>query len=153
MLFRSLLAAQSIICRGMCSFGNVAGLTRPSKSANHRAESLLAAPQLLIALYWSSPIDGLDLNQPSRHALWLRIRCVHRKAITVMHSSLYRSTVLRVFRAVCSGCQDRNHPPLLEMQLGTRNLPVFTLQAWRVAGCFLTTPPMRWDQLPETNVA
>ena len=34
----------------MCSFGNVAGLTRSRKSANHRAESPLAAPQLLIAL-------------------------------------------------------------------------------------------------------
>lgn len=39
-----------MIGRGMCSFGNVVGLTRSRKSANHRAEFLLAAPQLLIAL-------------------------------------------------------------------------------------------------------
>ena len=138
MLFRSLLAAQSIICRGMCSFGNlvrhsgiqpesaiiaalhielmakiwcllqesnqrhltyktsalpselnrliggpqpdsnqqpadyesvalpfsygafVVGLTRSRKSANHRAEFLLAAPQLLIALSGIEPLHSSD---------------------------------------------------------------------------------------------
>jgi len=35
---------------GMCSFGNIDCFTHLRKSANHRAEFLLAAPQLLIAL-------------------------------------------------------------------------------------------------------
>jgi hypothetical protein len=84
----------------------VVGLTRSRKSANHHAEFLLAAPQLLIALTgWSS---GSSL--PSYAVVSLSRPPLRRSAITVMHSSLYRSTVLRVFLAVCSGCQDRYHP-------------------------------------------
>ena len=40
-----------MIFRGMCSLGNVVGLTRSRKSANHRAEFLLAAPQLRLHLH------------------------------------------------------------------------------------------------------